>query len=242
MKVRYCVGVLLGFLLIGCEDGGRRQNNALLIEADTLEKNRDTVVQKDTLNSRETSQIQHSVRESGRLREKGERDLKQDSSVKNKRSASSVATKTDTGLALSFQRKGLTLDRLKYMAFLYVKINSDNIKIVQQMFDSSFIDTLHYERTKLSIEKNLRIIRLLNQVSVDKSNSDQQFAQIYLSQLIAIIKDGLVLSQEVLRYLQSIYDTEHINQQQYISSADNLKTNVGLMWDIIREVDYKEGN
>lgn len=227
MKMRYYVGVLLGFLLIGCAEGGRKPNNALLVETDTI-KDGDTVVRKDTLHNRENSQVQPAPRYGERAGAK-EGNLQQDSSVKNKRSVSSVPTKTDTGSVLSFQRKGLTLDRLKYMAFLYVKINSDNIKIVQQMFDSSFIDTLHYERTKLSIEKNLRIIRLLNQISVDKSNSDQQFAQIYLSQLIAIIKDGLVLSQEVLRYLQSIYDTERINQQQYISSADNLKTNVDLM-------------
>lgn len=136
-------------------------------------------------------------------------------------------------------QKGLTLERLREMGFLYVKLNTENLKSVHDMFDSGYMDTLAYEKTKLSIEKNLRIIRLLNQLSTEKGLQDKKFAVIYLNQFVGIVREGLITSQEVLQYLQRIYDTKKVSQQKYIVSANNLRVNVNLMWTIIRELDFK---
>lgn len=135
--------------------------------------------------------------------------------------------------------KGLTLDKLREMGFLYVKLNSENLKSVRDMYDSGYVDTLSYEKIKLSIEKNLRIIRLLNQLSWEHGLQDEKFIVIYLDQFIGIVREGLITSQEVLEYLQRVYDTNKVSQHKYIVSANNLRVNVDLMWRIIREIDFK---
>lgn len=135
--------------------------------------------------------------------------------------------------------KGLTLDKLREMGFLYVKLNSENLKSVRDMYDSGYVDTLSYEKIKLSIEKNLRIIRLLNQLSWEHGLQDEKFIVIYLDQFIEIVREGLITSQEVLEYLQRVYDTNKVSQHKYIVSANNLRVNVDLMWRIIREIDFK---
>lgn len=135
--------------------------------------------------------------------------------------------------------KGLTLDKLREMGFLYVKLNSENLKSVRDMYDSGYVDTLSYEKIKLSIEKNLRIIRLLNQLSWEQGLQDEKFIVIYLDQFIEIVREGLITSQEVLEYLQRVYDTNKVSQHKYIVSANNLRVNVDLMWRIIREIDFK---
>lgn len=149
------------------------------------------------------------------------------------RSKDSFVDKTEL-----LKKKGLTLEKLREMGFLYVKLNTENLKSVHDMYDSGYMDTLAYEKTKLSIEKNLRIIRLLNKLSLEKGLQDEKFSLIYLDQFVGIVREGLITSQEVLQYLQRIYDTHKVSQHKYIVSAKNLRVNVDLMWAIIREVDF----
>lgn len=131
----------------------------------------------------------------------------------------------------------ITLERLKEMAYLYIRINSQNMKSIKEIYDSGFVDGVIYERAKVSAEKNLRIIRLLNRMAVEKVPTDKAFIRVYTGEFVTIVKDGLVASQEVLQYLQKNYDDSTVSQKEYIASANNLKANVAMVWDIVHEID-----